>query len=232
MAGVAFPGRRHARALAGARLAVSPRIGFVELEGEVAAGFEAAADVCARLGASVVHVDPPLELDILSDYFDVFGAEMLAYHRRFDGARELYRPSIREFVERAEERALPAEAYVAAQGRRRDLAAAWADWLAAERIDAVLEPTVPEVARLRGPGYDHAGSDLALILLTHYWNWTGLPVVALPAGLGAESGLPVGVSLIGPAGSDWRLLELGIELQAELGVPAPQRIGGPPKSVV
>ena len=91
---------------------------------------------------------------------------------------------------------------------------------------------MPEVARLRGPGYDHAGSDLALILLTHYWNWTGLPVVALPAGLGAESGLPVGVSLIGPAGSDWRLLELGDRAQAELGVPAPQRIGGPPKSVV
>ena len=45
-------------------------------------------------------------------------------------------------------------------------------------------------------------------------------MVALPAGVG-RSGLPVGVSLIGRAGSDWELLSLGVALQAELGVPEP-----------
>ena len=70
---------------------------------------------------------------------------------------------------------------------------------------------------MRGDGYEHAGSDYALISLTHYWDWTGFPVAALPAGVG-RSGLPVGVSLIGPAGSDWELLRLGVGLEQELGV--------------
>ena len=66
-----------------------------------------------------------------------------------------------------------------------------------------------------------AGSDYALISLTHTWNWTGSPVVALPSGVGSRSGLPVGVSLIGRAGTDWHLLDIGIQLQTALGVPVP-----------
>ena len=88
-------------------------------------------------------------------------------------------------------------------------------------LDVLLEPTIPVVAPLRGDGYDHAGTDYALISLTHLWDWTGFPVAALPSGVGAQTGLPVGVSLIGPAGTDRRLLTLGIALQAELGVPEP-----------
>ena len=34
------------------------------------------------------------------------------------------------------------------------------------------------------------------------------------------------VSLIGPAGTDWRLLDLGIQLQAELGLPDPYASAG------
>ena len=80
---------------------------------------------------------------------------------------------------------------------------------------------MPCVAPLRGDGYDHAGSDYALISLTHYWDWTGFPVAALPAGVGSRSGLPVGVSLIGAPAGEWDLLDIGIQLQAALGVPVP-----------
>jgi mandelamide amidase len=100
------------------------------------------------------------------------------------------------------------------------MTAAWAEWLRDEQITAVIEPTIPIVAPPRGDGYERAGSDIALISLTHFWDWTGFPVVALPAGSGLTSGLPVSVSLIGAAGHDWSVLELGIELQALLGVPA------------
>ena len=47
-----------------------------------------------------------------------------------------------------------------------------------------VEPTVPIVARPRGDGYDEPFTDLAEISLTHYWDWTGFPVVALPSGVG------------------------------------------------
>ena len=80
---------------------------------------------------------------------------------------------------------------------------------------------VPMVAPLRGHGYDAFFTDEAIdyIRFTHYWNWTGFPVAALPSGAGSGSGLPVGVSLIGGPGTEWLLLGLGIELQDVLGVP-------------
>jgi Asp-tRNA(Asn)/Glu-tRNA(Gln) amidotransferase A subunit family amidase len=127
---------------------------------------------------------------------------------------------LREWIDGAEANAVSAEHYVAAQARRRETTATFASWLVEHRISALLEPTVPCVAPLRGGGYEHAGSDIALISLTHTWDWTGSPVVALPAGLGARSGLPVGVSLIGRAATDWHLLDIGIQLQGALGVPA------------
>src|SRR5215510_3621109 len=105
--------------------------------------------------------------------------------------------------------------------RRSEVTAAWTDWLAAERVDALVEPTVPETAPLRGSGYEHAGTDAALISLTHYWDWTGFPVVTLPSGIGSRSGLPVSVSLIGPPGHERELLRAGVDLQAQLGVPEP-----------
>ena len=48
---------------------------------------------------------------------------------------------------------------------------------------------------------------------TFAWNATGFPVAALPAGLGARSGLPVGVSLIGPRGAEVAVVQAGIDLQ-------------------
>jgi Asp-tRNA(Asn)/Glu-tRNA(Gln) amidotransferase A subunit family amidase len=146
---------------------------------------------------------------------------MLVHHRRFDDRRELYRSSTRGFLEHGETRAMTGEEYAAAQERRAEDAWRFADWLAEHRLDAVVEPTLPIVARARGNGYDAPFQDLAEISLTHYWNWLGFPVVALPSGVGPRSGLPTSVSLIGPPGSDWDLLAAGAALQAELGVSSP-----------
>lgn len=204
----------------GVRLAVSPRVAEVELDADVAAGFDAALEACRRLGAVLVEPRAPEEHGpVGDDFLDVLTTDLLTYHRRLDAQRDRYRDSIREWLEEGERRAVTGETYVAAQERRRRLTRAWARWLTEHRVDAVLEPTIPVVAPLRGDGYDHWGTDYALISLTHLWDWTGFPVAALPAGVGSESGLPVGVSLVGPAGSDRQLLALGAALQAELGVP-------------
>jgi aspartyl-tRNA(Asn)/glutamyl-tRNA(Gln) amidotransferase subunit A len=199
------------------RVAVSPRLGLVELDADVADGFDAALAACRSLGVELVDV-PPLGIDVQPGplYLDAVCAEMLSYHRRFDGRRELYRPSIRGFIEHAEQRAMSAEEYVAIQERRAEDTAVWLEWFAEHRLDAVLEPTVPITAPLRGPGYDVAFTDEAELLLTHYWNWTGFPAVTLPSGVGRRSGLPVGVSLVGPAGSDWDLLAAGAMLESAI----------------
>lgn len=195
-----------------ARVAVSPRIG--ELDPDVADGFEA---VLAALGARVVEVPPPpVSLDLGSTPLDLLCAEMLAWHRRFDDRRALYRPSTRGFLEHAERRGLtPAERADIQRRRRRD-SARWLEWFAQHRVDALVEPTVPIVARPRGGGYDAPFTDVAEVSLTHYWDWTGFPVVALPSGVGRRSGLPTGVSLIGPPGTEWDLLAAGAALQDDL----------------
>ncbi len=213
-------GEPSSTSLEGVRLAVSPRVEGAELDADVADGFDAALEACRRRGAEIVDVPPPaVELDVGSDYLDILHAELAAWHRRFGDRRERYRPALREWVEQGEAKDTSAIDYAAAQIRRGESAAAWSDWLAEHRIAALIEPTVPVVAWERGDGYERAGSDAALITFTHYWNWTGFPAVALPAGIGSRSGLPVGTSLIGAPRTDWNLLGLGIALQSELGVP-------------
>jgi aspartyl-tRNA(Asn)/glutamyl-tRNA(Gln) amidotransferase subunit A len=210
------------RSLDDARLVVSPRTELATLDPDVADGFDRVLEACRSLGAELLDAPPPdTALDVGQDYLEILYAELAAWHRQLADRREFYRPALREWVEQGEERDSSAIDYAAAQIRRREAAATWGDWLAEHRIDAIIEPTVPVVAWERGGGYERAGSDAELIALTHYWNWTGFPVVALPAGVGSRSGLPVGVSLVGGTGTDWDLLGLGMALQAEIGVAEP-----------
>jgi aspartyl-tRNA(Asn)/glutamyl-tRNA(Gln) amidotransferase subunit A len=213
-------GQAEPASLAGARLVISPRLSLVELDPDVADGFERALEACRAIGAEVVEAEPPaVDLDVGRHYLEILFAELAAWHRRLADRRELYRPALREWVEEGEAQGTSAIEYCTAQIHRREDSDAWADWFGQNRVSAVIEPTVPVIAWERGDGYDHWGTDAELISLTSYWNWTGLPAVAMPAGVGTGSGLPVGVSLIGAAGADWDLLGLGIALQTELGVP-------------
>jgi aspartyl-tRNA(Asn)/glutamyl-tRNA(Gln) amidotransferase subunit A len=199
------------------RYAVSPRI--AALDPDVAEGFERA--LTELPGERAEPPRPPVRLDILSEYFDIVLTEMLTYHRRFDDLRDAYRFSNRARLEHAEERAMTAEQYIAGQIGRAEDTAGWCDWLLAHRIDAIVEPTLPIVAPMRGRGYEEPFGDLDDLSLTHYWDWTGFPVVALPSGVGRKSELPVSVSLIGAPGSEWDLLAWGAALQDELGTVTP-----------
>jgi aspartyl-tRNA(Asn)/glutamyl-tRNA(Gln) amidotransferase subunit A len=207
MAGVRAPAER--RPLR--RVALSPRI--ADLDPDVAENFERA---CTHL--PVVSVpSPSLRLDLGLDLLDLLCAGMLVYHRGLSDRRALYRASTRGFLVHGEERAMTAPEYVALQEDRAELRADWLDWFGEHEIDALVEPTVPIVARERGRGYDKPFTDVAEISLTHYWNWTGFPVVSLPSGVGRRSGLPTSVSLIGPPAAEWDLLAAGAELEGLLG---------------
>jgi aspartyl-tRNA(Asn)/glutamyl-tRNA(Gln) amidotransferase subunit A len=199
------------------RYAVSPRI--ADLDHDVADGFE--RSLAALPGERVEPPPPSARLDVLGEFFDLVLTEMLAWHRRLDDRRDAYRYSNRARLEHAEQRAMTAEEYVAGQLGRSEDTAAWSDWLGEHRIDAVVEPTIPIVAPLRGTGYEEPFGDLDDLSLTYYWDWTGFPVVSLPSGVGTRSGLPTGVSLVGAPGAEWDLLAWGAALQAELGTVSP-----------
>ena len=153
--------RGSSRPLDGVRLAVSPRLAAADLDPDVAAGFDLALAACRRLGASLT--EPPLpdvHRDVGEDFLDVLTTEMLVYHRRFDGRRDLYRQSLREWVEEGERRAVSGESYVSAQLRRREQTTAWAAWLVEHRLTAIVEPTIPVVAPLRGTATSAQGATM------------------------------------------------------------------------
>jgi aspartyl-tRNA(Asn)/glutamyl-tRNA(Gln) amidotransferase subunit A len=199
------------------RYAVSPRV--ADLDPDVADGFE--RSLAALPGERVEPPPPAARRDVLDQFFDHVLTEMLTRHRRLDDRRDAYRYSNRARLEHAEQRAMTAEEYVAGQLGRSEDTAAWSDWLGEHRVDAVVEPTIPIVAPVRGTGYEEPFGDLDDLSLTHYWDWTGFPVVSLPSGVGARSGLPTGVSLVGAPGAEWDLLAWGAALQSELGTVSP-----------
>jgi aspartyl-tRNA(Asn)/glutamyl-tRNA(Gln) amidotransferase subunit A len=210
------------RPLDGLHVALSDRTRGLALDDDVGDGLELARQAFAQLGAQIVEQPAPAQ-PWMDDLSTVLFAEVAAHHARYADRAERYRTSIREFVELAAS-FNDAAGYIAAQESRARLTAAWEDWFERHGIDVLLEPTVPLSARERGDGYDsgHLGGEAdPLIALTSTWNMTGFPVLALPAGLGPRSGMPVGVSLIAPRGREAALLEVAIDLQAQALAPLP-----------
>ena len=151
-----------------------------------------ALTVCRALGAEIVEPPPPpVTLDIGDDFLDVLDAELLVFHRRFDDRRDGYRPSLREWVELGEARNSRPRATSPPSSAASEPPPAFAQWLADERISALVEPTVPCVAPLRGDGYDLAGTDYDADLAHALLGLDGLPGRRAPGGVGTRSGLPV-----------------------------------------
>ena len=124
------------------------------------------------------------------------------------------------------EGAVPEPVYREAVTKTRPaLQAAYADWFAANDAVAAIFPTAPlpaapigddETVELNG---ERVPTFLTFIRNTGPSSVAGIPGVTLPAGLSAD-GLPIGMELDGPAGSDRALLALSAAVEAVL-PPAP-----------
>ena len=107
----------------------------------------------------------------------------------------------------------------------------YADYFTANNVDAIFFPTTPlpavsidavngssTVSINGGPPVDEFGT---FIRNTDASSNAGIPGLALPAGM-TQGGLPVGLEIDGPLGSDQRLLGIGLSIEALLGsLPAP-----------
>lgn len=109
-------------------------------------------------------------------------------------------------------------AYEAALQARVRLQAAYADYFANNRLDAMVFPTAILPARPIGDDLtvelngEQAPTFFTFIRNTDPGSNAAIPGISLPAGLTTD-GLPVGIEFDGPAGSDRRLLAIATALE-------------------
>lgn len=107
--------------------------------------------------------------------------------------------------------------HVAQNGGRELLRKRYQELFTLHKLDALIFPTTAIVAPLANDDIYQAANFERLIQNTEPAASAGIPSLQLPAGLGTSTGLPVGMELDAPMGSDRRLLAIGQILENILG---------------
>lgn len=116
---------------------------------------------------------------------------------------------------------------------RQELIAAYQSVYADGAFDGCLVPCTPNLPPMAADNLGDLTPELGAMRLDEFGRTirnlypsagAGVPGVAFPAGLGS-GGLPVGVELGGPHGSDQRLLSIAVAIERELGQLPPPDLG-------
>jgi allophanate hydrolase len=170
------------------------------------AAFEQAVARLRELGGAPVSIDfEPLAQAAALLYDSALVAERYAAIRSFFDAREaqVIEP-VRGII--ANGRAYSAADLFAAQLRLRELAQRAAGMWSA--IDLLLVPTAPTHYTIAQMLADPVALNRHLGVYTNFVNLLDYAALSVPSSIRPD-GLPFGVTLIGPCGSDWQLAELG-----------------------
>lgn len=226
------------------------RVGVVSamianLDGDSDAAFHAALKKLKSAGVTVVDVEMPKLAELngqvgfplaLYEAYD----DMVAYLKRTgtgvtieELAKQIASPDVKGTYDGLViPRKLPGPdnsvveakpAYEAAMKTARPaLQALYRETFAKNRLDAIAFPTTPKVAISANPDSSSLANFTLFIQNTDPGSNAGIPGIQVPISLGAASKLPVGLELDGPAGSDRRLLAIGMALDGVFGrLPAP-----------
>jgi indoleacetamide hydrolase len=226
-----------AASLKGVRIGV-PRRGFWQpLEASMEAAAEAALVTLAAAGAVLVECDVGIDDDAcnqagmviaFTETFECLEKYLKQHGLPFDPVAitaEVASPDVRGiFNMLLEARGASTEtartAYDhAVQVQRPSLQKTYADCFAKNQIEALIFPTTPLPAALIGEDDTVMFCGAATPTFPIYTrnvgpgSVAGLPGISVPMGCNA-AGLPLGLALDGPAGSDRRLLAIAMALQA------------------
>ena len=176
-----------------------PQLGFVKppvWDRADADTREAFAELAEQLKDCVVQIELPSSTAGMLDWHrTIMEAEMAAnLDREFEQGKDRLSESLRTQLARG--RVLPAFDYQRALARIPLLNAAFDEMF--ERCDAFITPAAPGTAP---KGLDYTGDPSFCTL----WTLCGMPALSLPL-MHGSNGLPMGVQLVGPRGSDARLL--------------------------
>lgn len=207
------------------------------LDAEVARSLSRALDQARDLGAELVEVSLPHTRYAIAAYYILVMAEASSNLARYDGVRygvrseqaedlkDLYEISRTDGFGEEVKRRIMLGTYVlsagyydayyrkAAQIRRlivRDFEQAF------EQCDLLLTPISPIAAWEKGAKRSDPLQMYLLDAFTVPVNMAGLPGLALPVGLGADSGMPVGLQIVGRAFDEAGALSVGAVLEKAL----------------
>lgn len=198
--------------LAGMNLAVWDGFGREDIDPAVAEGFAAAVARIEAAGALADHEDPPGYQYGRSRRSGLLVSEVEAntvHAAKLSLDPEGFSPLFRKLM--AWGRARPAEEVEAAYRHLRQVETLSERIF--ERHEFVIAPVAPQTAFAFDAPVPENQADF-----TAWANLAGLPAAAVYSGISPD-GLPLSVQVIGPAGSDARVLDLAEALEALFGPP-------------
>ena len=230
-----------AEGVKGMRIGVVPA--FMKAEGlapEVRAKVEEAIEHLRQMGAEIVEVELPNAQAAMSAYYVLGPCEAFSNLARFDSVRYGYcEPGCKDLGHQYE---ASRAAGFGPEARRRIMLGSYLlsagvyekyyypaqqvrtlitqDYVKAyEKVDCIVAPVAPRTAFKFGEIADPTSMYLS-DMFTISINIAGNGGMSMPVGLGADSGLPVGVQLISPAFKDENMLRAAAALETVYG-PAP-----------
>ncbi len=232
----------------GMRIGIVPSL--LELDGltsEVKHAFEQSVAKLEGLGAEIVEVELPNAAAAISAYYVLGPCEAFSNLSRFDSVRYGHHAHGKNLEQRYEDSR--AQGF-GPEAKRRIMLGAWllasgvydeyyipaqkvrtlitADYTKAfEKVDAIVLPTSPRTAFKVGEVSDPASMYLSDIY-TISINIAGNGGMNLPVALGEDSGLPIGLQIVGPQFKDENILRVGAALETLVDIPrvAPLEKGG------
>ncbi len=187
----------------------------LEHSNEVGKTFDAALQVLQSNGVKVSSVRVDTMVDGFSAWDTILHVEATTYHSAaLEENAELFSENVRNHLEAG--KYIPATNYVKAHQYRQFFNGLIAEVFVNNHI--IVLPTLPITAPLADNEQVQfsnvsVSSQDAMTYLAWLANFTYLPALSIPCG-NASDGMPVGMSLIGPAGSDKHLLRLGSAIQS------------------
>lgn len=227
-----------AEGVKGMRIGVVPA--FMEAEGlapEVRAKVEEAVEHLRQMGAEIVEVELPNVQAAMSAYYVLGPCEAFSNLARFDSVRYGYcEPGCKDLGHQYE---ASRSAGFGPEARRRIMLGSYLlsagvyekyyypaqqvrtlitqDYVKAyEKVDCIVAPVAPRTAFKFGEIADPTSMYLS-DMFTISINIAGNGGMSMPVGLGADSGLPVGVQLISPAFKDENMLRAAAALETVYG---------------
>jgi aspartyl-tRNA(Asn)/glutamyl-tRNA(Gln) amidotransferase subunit A len=185
---------------------------FHQADPEVVDAVRAAASAFESLGARVEEVPFPGAFEARDANITLLLAEAAAYHAaEVESRPQDFGADVLERLVRGA--GIPAERITGAWEAQTALREQFLRFF--DAFEVLLTPATPEVASPIGEANPLKAAP-ELTRFTAPFNLTGLPALSIPCGF-TRDGLPIGLQLVGPPGSEWKLLQAAYAYEQQAG---------------